>query len=247
MTYYAIANGRERGIVRTWDEAKELVTGYPGAIYKKFRLRDDAEKYLEKNKCSSKNSPKKISVKKETVIDTDNFHMDEKVSLDLEKMNIVPLNGTIKIYTDGSCITSSGECAGYGVVIIYPDASTRLIYGKSDGNTNNNGELRAIYESLNAVRREKHHVKICTDSKYCINIFEDWITFWQDNDWKTKGGSKVKNVELIQSIQKLLTRIRRKERKVTFKHIRAHNGDPGNELADTLANHGRMGKIYADD
>ena len=59
MKYYAIKAGRKIGIVNTWDECKELVVGYEGALYKSFSNLIDAEEYLNPsiNKEPSVNSP----------------------------------------------------------------------------------------------------------------------------------------------------------------------------------------------
>lgn len=48
MKYYAIKQGRgvENKIVRTWEECKELVHGYP-AVYKSFKTEEEALDYLE--------------------------------------------------------------------------------------------------------------------------------------------------------------------------------------------------------
>lgn len=36
--FYAVRKGKKTGIFSTWDECKEQVTGYKGAIYKSFKL-----------------------------------------------------------------------------------------------------------------------------------------------------------------------------------------------------------------
>ena len=44
--YYAVAKGRTTGIFTTWDEAKREVTGYKGAVFKKFKTLAEAEAFL---------------------------------------------------------------------------------------------------------------------------------------------------------------------------------------------------------
>ena len=44
--YYAVAKGRTTGIFTTWDEAKREVTGYKGAVFKKFKTLDEAKAFL---------------------------------------------------------------------------------------------------------------------------------------------------------------------------------------------------------
>lgn len=45
-TYYAVANGQTPGIYEDWPAASEQVTGYPGAVFQRFRTREEAEAYL---------------------------------------------------------------------------------------------------------------------------------------------------------------------------------------------------------
>ena len=36
MKYYAIKEGKKKGIFTSWDECKEYVSGFKGAVYKSF-------------------------------------------------------------------------------------------------------------------------------------------------------------------------------------------------------------------
>lgn len=47
--FYAVRQGRKTGIYYTWDECKQQVTGYSGAVYKGFTLQKDAEDFLNNN------------------------------------------------------------------------------------------------------------------------------------------------------------------------------------------------------
>ena len=69
--YYAVRKGRKNNVVvQSWDECSELVTGYPGAIYKGFSVwqKGDAIKFAQtggygkhtpKIKPVAKNKPNK--------------------------------------------------------------------------------------------------------------------------------------------------------------------------------------------
>ena len=48
-TYYAVVNGQTPGIYEDWPSASEQVTGYPGAVFQRFRTREEAEAYLSAN------------------------------------------------------------------------------------------------------------------------------------------------------------------------------------------------------
>ena len=46
VKYYAVKNGRESGIYRSWSECKNQVHQFPGAEFKSFFSLGDAQKYL---------------------------------------------------------------------------------------------------------------------------------------------------------------------------------------------------------
>ena len=47
--FYAVKKGKKTGIFSTWDECKEQVTGFKGAVYKSFKTLSEAEAFLEKS------------------------------------------------------------------------------------------------------------------------------------------------------------------------------------------------------
>src|SRR5699024_4670964 len=44
--FYAVRKGKKTGIFTSWDECKQQVHGYPGADYKGFANKEEAETYL---------------------------------------------------------------------------------------------------------------------------------------------------------------------------------------------------------
>lgn len=51
LKYYAVANGRSKGIFDNWDSCNESIKGFSGATYKSFSQQalDLAEEYLKEN------------------------------------------------------------------------------------------------------------------------------------------------------------------------------------------------------
>lgn len=45
-SWYAVRKGRSPGLYRTWAECQRAVTGYPGAAFKGFYTKEEAEAYL---------------------------------------------------------------------------------------------------------------------------------------------------------------------------------------------------------
>ena len=45
--YYAVKIGRTPGIYTEWNEVEAQVTGFAGAVFKSFKLKRDATKFLK--------------------------------------------------------------------------------------------------------------------------------------------------------------------------------------------------------
>ena len=108
--------------------------------------------------------------------------------------------------------------------------------------TNNKMELQAVISALRVVNRPVPIV-IHTDSSYVKDGITKWIHAWKRNRWLTAAKKPVKNVELWQALDDLVSR-----HEITWVWVKGHDGDPGNEKADELANRGvevARGKLEA--
>lgn len=146
---------------------------------------------------------------------------------------------TVKAYTDGSCEGNPGP-GGIGSYIKRMDRDTKNVKRVSKGfahTTNNEMELLAILLTLMTFK-EKVSIEIHTDSQYSINCICVWSVGWAKRGW-TKPGGPIQNLELIKAILHLC-----KFHRVTFKKVKAHNGDFGNETADKLAKEGVKKLMY---
>lgn len=47
--YYAVQKGKTPGVYSSWDEAKEQIEGFGGAVYKSFTDKDEAIEFLKKD------------------------------------------------------------------------------------------------------------------------------------------------------------------------------------------------------
>ncbi len=128
----------------------------------------------------------------------------------------------IEIYIDGS---SKGNPGPGGAGIVIKDASIQKILGTLGiplGHvTNNQAEFLALRHALLELQRRglsKHSNKILTDSQLVVGIFSQ--------NWKARA-----NLELVVEMKNLL----REFPQLTFAYVRGHNGNLGNELADSLA------------
>ena len=44
--FYAVRTGRSPGVYLTWDECKKQTIGFPGAVFKKFKTKEEAEAFI---------------------------------------------------------------------------------------------------------------------------------------------------------------------------------------------------------
>lgn len=136
------------------------------------------------------------------------------------------------IYTDGACRSNGSPKAVAGYGVYYGDNDTRNISRKLLGpiQTNNRAELMAVIEALNSLDSISK-ATIFTDSTYVEKGLYSWISNWKKNNWKTSTGNTVLN----QDLWKILDECRRLKPLVKIKHVKAHSGIIGNEMADRLA------------
>ena len=60
--FYAVKNGKNPGIYKTWDECRAQVEGFSGALYKGFTTRKEAERYLNGNSTLKEHDLKEADV-----------------------------------------------------------------------------------------------------------------------------------------------------------------------------------------
>lgn len=136
----------------------------------------------------------------------------------------------VVIYTDGACKGNPGP-GGWGAWLKSGEHEKEL-WGGEPRTTNNRMELTAVIQAL-ASLKHRCKVTVYTDSEYVKNGISSWIHNWKARGWLTADRKPVKNVELWQRLDALA-----REHEVTWRWVRGHVGDPGNERADQLANRG---------
>ena len=145
------------------------------------------------------------------------------------------MSDTIEIWTDGACSGNPGP-GGWGALLKYGDKEKEL-YGSDPTTTNNRMELLAAVEALNAITRPAK-VTLHTDSTYVKDGLTKWIKGWKRNGWKTAAKKPVKNQDLWQALDAAAAR-----HDMTWKWVKGHAGDEGNERADALARLGSKAAI----
>ena len=139
---------------------------------------------------------------------------------------------TVEIYTDGACKGNPGP-GGWGVLLRARDVQKELCGGELV-TTNNRMELTAVIEALSALKRPCQ-VTLHVDSQYVLKGMTEWLPGWRTRGWKTAARKPVKNVDLWQRLDELVNLA---GHQIDWRWVRGHDGDPGNERADALANCG---------
>ncbi len=133
-------------------------------------------------------------------------------------------------YTDGACKGNPGP-GGWGV-LLRSGTNEKELYGGEPGTTNNRMELTAVIQALSALKRPCKII-LHTDSQYVQKGISEWIHGWKARGWKTSTKEPVKNDDLWKALD-----LAQQQHAVEWRWVRGHNGHPGNERADALANMG---------
>jgi ribonuclease HI len=139
----------------------------------------------------------------------------------------------ITIYTDGSCINNGKlnvKC-GSGIWISKNHPLNHAISIPGPKQSNQISEIVAILVALQSMSPMKP-VKIITDSKYIIRGLTTHLKDWEDNSWIGVSNDQLFKATVYHS--------RRHSDTTTFQWVKGHDGDIGNEQADSLTNDGAL-------
>ena len=136
----------------------------------------------------------------------------------------------VEIWTDGACKGNPGP-GGWGV-LLKMGAVEKTLHGGEPLTTNNRMEMLAVIEALGALKRPCK-VLLHVDSQYVMKGMTEWIHGWKQRGWRTADKKPVKNADLWQRMDQEVAK-----HSITWKWVKGHAGDPGNERADLLANRG---------
>lgn len=159
---YAVRKGKTTGIFYSWDECSASVNGYPGAEYKSFTMKEEANAYLGNSFAAQIEEEKK----------------DQK--------NTAPdgTESTLTAYVDGSFDPSIGKYA-FGCILLTPDGE--IIRESGNGQDPESLAIRNVAgEMLGAM----YAVQWAINHGYpSLTIYYDYegIAKWAQGDWKAKN------------------------------------------------------------
>ena len=210
MPYYAVAAGKTVGIFENWNECKLSVSGFRGAIYKKFETQDEAETFIQDNQKSETNTIPR-SIFKDGEID-------------------------YYVYTDGACSNNGKASACAGIGIFFGTGDHRNVSRKIDGKqTNNTAELRAIIDTYHIIYPDLEvgkKIAIASDSEYAIKCATSYGEKYSNTEWK----KEIPNKDLVKTIYDLYVGTSVQFIHVRAHTDKTDIHSIGNDYADKLAN-----------
>jgi ribonuclease HI len=111
----------------------------------------------------------------------------------------------VVIYTDGACKGNPGP-GGWGALLRAADGTEKEFCGGELETTNNRMEMMAVIVALRALKRPCD-VVLHLDSQYVLKGITEWLSGWKARGWKTASKEPVKNVDLWQELDRLVSRV----------------------------------------
>ena len=159
---YAVRKGKTTGIFYSWDECSASVNGYPGAEYKSFTTKEEANSYLGNSFAIQIEEEKK----------------------DQKNTALYGTESTLTAYVDGSFDPSIGKYA-FGCILLTPDGE--IIRESGNGQDPESLAIRNVAgEMLGAM----YAVQWAINHGYpSLTIYYDYegIAKWAQGDWKAKN------------------------------------------------------------
>jgi ribonuclease HI len=140
------------------------------------------------------------------------------------------------IYVDGSASKGGKSPIGSGLIVYLEGEPHSAHYGLYEPvGTNNIAELNALKAALEKATKlinSGFHVEIRADSEYALKSTSVWAYNWKKKGWKKANSKTPENLALIKECHFLYEDLMDS---LSLKHVKAHSGIEGNEVADTLA------------
>lgn len=232
--FYVVWSGRVTGVFTDWATTQQAVDKFPGARFKSFPTRSEAEQAFRTGKpaaanarLSARNPAGKAASRTRTLVPASTVAAPADTF-----QQAAPFD--VRIYCDGACEPNPGH-AGSGIAVYRNGSISQLWYGLHHANgTNNTAELNALHQALLMAEQAilaAESVEVLSDSMYSLNCISVWAAGWEKKGWR-KAGGEIKNLAIIQSSYALYSRIKAD---MQLTHVSAHVGTQGNELADRMA------------
>ena len=204
--FYVVVKGVVPGIYTTWAECQKNTNGYPGAVFKGFVTKEEAQVFLASQ----------LKSEKDVCLEGQIEHIKDE---DKEAKRVAEAVA----YVDGSYEHSKKEYA-YGVVMFYEGKEEHFAEKAAEPSM---VEMRNVAGEIEGAKKA---MSFCIEKGIkSLDIFYDYegIEKWCTGVWKTnKIGTKNYKAFYDEAKQRL---------DIRFIKVKGHSGDKYNDLADALA------------
>ena len=218
--YYAVRTGKKPGIYLSWDACKAMVHGYPGAVYKSFQTRAEAEAFLNAGAGAVANAASGTAAAgggsgKTAVagsITNNVVHSADKQGLP-----------ETYAFVDGSYNAATGVY-GYGGFLVH-DGGKEVLQGAGD--EPEMASMRNVAgEVLGSMAAVEKAVELGLTE---LTVYYDYmgIEMWATGAWKRNKAGTIAYHDYIASVREKI--------QLHFVKVKGHSGVEGNEEADRLA------------
>lgn len=206
--FYAVKQGRKTGMFLTWDDCKKQVMGYPGAIYKSFGTREEAEAYLGVTEAQTDQKDREAGITRSVSSGNNKSENTENA---------------VEIYVDGSYHAATKEFS-YGMVVLVDGKEEKFSQKMTDP------ELAQMRNVAGEIKGSEAAMQYALDHKIpSIIIYHDYqgIASWCNGDWKANKPGTIAYRDFYREASRKI--------KIQFRKVKGHSNDKYNDMVDQLA------------
>ena len=205
--FYAVKQGRKTGMFPTWDDCKKQVMGYPGAIYKSFGTREEAEAYLGVTGAQTDQKDREAGITRSVSSGNNKSENTENA---------------VEIYVDGSYHAATKEFS-YGMVVLVDGKEEKFSQKMTDP------ELAQMRNVAGEIKGSEAAMQYALDHKIpSIIIYHDYqgIASWCNGDWKANKPGTIAYRDFYREASRKI--------KIQFRKVKGHSNDKYNDMVDQL-------------
>ena len=210
--YYAVKKGKVPGVYETWDDCKDQTHGFPGAVFKSFPTREEAQAFVGMDR----------QTEKVAAAGTDRQAEKESVLESMDPM-VMPVGGVAVAYVDGSYNVATGEY-GAGVAFFSEQGEEHI---SRKGEDKELASMRNVAGEILGSRLAMEKAVALKQKK--IYIYHDYqgIASWCNGDWKANKPGTIAYRDFYREASRKI--------KIQFRKVKGHSNDKYNDMADQLA------------
>ena len=163
-----------------------------------------------------------------------NEEVDSLARVSITRINQNNTVDSIRAFTGASCIGPTGP--GGWTVLLLQNKQIKVLSGQEKTTTANRMQLFSAAQALKAAPSSKP-LDIYTTSKYVHQGASKWMSNWRLQDWKTKSGNIVKNLDVWKPISIYVDQL-----DVSWHLCSSNTSIPEIDTAHDLAQNAALGK-----